>query len=405
MKLEKNRVAATIVVAVSALLATAAIAGCGTRIYRGTNSPPSGPPAKPASPTQQVEQPQAPLGPGQVGSLAQVPWGQIGPGWALADYTTGNHQVPAPVTLYMIDPEGGRYQLYHWPATALPWTLIAWSGDKTRVLFTGESTRSLHELTIATGRVTSFTLPADVTYVLGYTRPDGENILAAQDGIVRYSLTGVVQGRLSVDNAAFDTIVSSPDGLTEIVNGSSGVELVSNAGKIVRQLPVPGTNPGIGCTPVRWWNASDVLVMCRPNNGTFEPQLWAVPVNGTTPMPVTQARTGTGPDLGDFNAWQLPSGLYLDALGACGTTFIGKQSANGAVQVVNVPGSSGDNEAVEASASRLLVRETSGCVPSSSLVWFDPATNTVQQVLTAEPNAIGVYSVVAFDADGEQPQG
>jgi hypothetical protein len=39
----------------------------------------------------------------------------------------------------------------------------------------------------------------------------------------------------------------------------------------------------------------------------------------------------------------------------------------------------------------------------SSLVWFDPTTGSVQQVLTPQPASIGVASAVAFNADGEEP--
>jgi hypothetical protein len=39
--------------------------------------------------------------------------------------------------------------------------------------------------------------------------------------------------------------------------------------------------------------------------------MWLVPASGGAPTALT-LRTGRGFDLGDFNAWQLSSSLYLD---------------------------------------------------------------------------------------------
>ena len=196
--------------------------------------------------------------------------------------------------------------------------MIDWSGDKGRVLLEqpGTSLLTVHELTIATGQVTTFTLPSAVTAVLGYTRPDGDNILVAQNGIARYSLTGVFQASLS-QGGPNESVVSSLNGLTEIVGGGTGVELVSNAGGVVRSLPVPGTdsNEG-GCQPVRWWNASDLLVFCMPSPGPSmfsAARLWLVPVSGAPPTALTPQRTMGSPDYGDVDAWQLSRGLYVQA--------------------------------------------------------------------------------------------
>jgi hypothetical protein len=182
------------------------------------------------------------------------------------------------------------------PGTGPAPSAIDWSGDKTRVLLEqpGTSLLTMHELTIATGQVTTFTLPSAVTAVLGYTRPDGDNILVAQNGIARYSLTGVFQASLS-QAGPNESVVSSLNGLTEIVGGGAGVELVSNASGVVRSLPVPGTdsNEG-GCQPVRWWNASDVLVFCMPSPGPSmfsAARLWLVPVSGAPPTGVTPQRS------------------------------------------------------------------------------------------------------------------
>jgi hypothetical protein len=344
-----------------------------------------------------------------------VPWAQIGRGWALAVYTTGSPptggDIAAPVTLYMIDPEGGMYQIYQWSATTDPWKLIDWSGDKTRVLLYDPENNSpatetiLHQLTLATGQITTFTLPAASSQVMGYTRPDGENILVAQNGIVRYSLSGVLQAQLiEAGSGPFLTALSSANGPTEVVNNGSGLELISNAGGVIRPLPVPGAQE-YTCEPMRWWSATDVLVSCNPSD-TMTEQLWIVPVSGAAPTVLTPARTAGGPDHADRDAWQFPTGLYLEAVGSCPPMIIGKQAANGTVQDVSVPGSSSGNVVIATSGSQMLVRGFGWCqgsVSDSTLVWFNPATGSVQQVLTGQPASLGVVSAVAFNADGEEP--
>jgi TolB protein len=242
--------------------------------------------AHPDAPAHSTPTSQPTLAAGQVGTLAQVPWAQIGPGWALVVYTTGNPatgtDIAGPVTLYMIDPEGGKYQIYQWPATTDPWSLIDWSPDKTRALLYDPQTSSttLHQLTMATGQITTFTLPVATSQVVGYTRLDGENILVAQNGIVRYNLSGVPQKHLiTAPNSGFLSALSSADGLTEVVNNGSGLELISNAGGVIRPLPVPGAQE-YTCEPTRWWDSADVLVSCTPN-GMMTEQLWVVPVSGS----------------------------------------------------------------------------------------------------------------------------
>jgi hypothetical protein len=80
-------------------------------------------------------------GAGRTASGAAVPWSLVGPGWALVTYTTATLYAARPeagaTTLYLVDPAGGKYVLYHWPhvpadgGVDLP---LAWSGDGTRAL-------------------------------------------------------------------------------------------------------------------------------------------------------------------------------------------------------------------------------------------------------------------------------
>ena len=127
---------------------------------------------------------------GQAGPASAVPWSKVGPGWALAMYSAsqggeGVKPKAGPSTLYLVDPQGGRYKLITWSARSprAHWDLVGWSGDVSRALFgtspglVSTGREHIYQLQLRSGKVTGFTLPAKVTAV-GYTRPDGLNILA-----------------------------------------------------------------------------------------------------------------------------------------------------------------------------------------------------------------------------------
>jgi TolB protein len=354
---------------------------------------------------------------GQVGSRAEVPWGKVGPGWALAMYSAsqggeGVRPKSGPSTLYLVNPAGGRYSLSAWSARSARsrWYLQAWSGDASRALFTSAPAwgstvpEHVYQLQLRTGAITGFTLPARVTAV-GYTRPDGLNILAEEGTptsldskitLLRYNLAGQLQKALATVTG-LGQVAYQPAG-AEIAAGSlRGLELISNQGGVIRSLPVPGARNG--CGAVRWWSAGTILASCS-TPGSAGPRLWLVPASGAAPAALTPARTGHGFDFGDFNAWQLPSGLYLDGFGACGTLVIGRQPTRGPEQMVSVPGSA-SSVIVTATGSRLMVERINGCSPGTSLVWFNPATRALTIAIPAGHNQHGVVGVVPYLVTGK----
>jgi hypothetical protein len=363
-----------------------------------------------ASPGSTASAPE--LGAGQTGSLASVPWSRVGPGWTLAMFSRNSGGEGAAVkygatTLYLVDPKGGRYSLRTWPArnVAWQWQLLAWSGDTRRALFTslGASDQvQVHQLQLRTGRVSTFSVPADMT-VLGYTRPDGLNILmskwqsAGRGTLQRYSLTGRLQKSLArVDSAA--AVAYQPAGAKLAAGEKNGLALVSNGGDIVRRLPVPGVR--YGCNPVRWWTASTILASCMGTTSQPWQRLWLVPVSGARPSAFTPVRSGPTFDLGDFNAWQLPGGLYLDAAQGCGAGTIGLQPARGPERQVQVPGAASE-VIVNATRTRLEVERFGGCVAGTSMVWFNPATRAVQVTLGTHGTEHGVESAVPYFVTGK----
>jgi hypothetical protein len=330
-----------------------------------------------------------------------VPWAEVGAGWTLAEYSasTGGGVMPhrdGATTLYLVNPRGAKNALYRWPAGQADWTLLDWSGDKTRALFLGPTLNAVGQLVLATGQFISFKLPSG-TQPISYTRPEGTAILATEqaggtDKLLRYSLAGrLEQAVMSGSPGSADAAIYSPNGATLVVNGAKALEVLRNNGSAVRSLMVPGYPT---CQPVRWWNVTTILASCTGPG--HSPRLWLVPVTGARPSALTPERNANGPDYGDIGAWPLPSGLYLQAVGACGVIFIAKQISSGSVAVVNVPQTTGnDNQIVTALGPRLLVRAQTSCEPSTSLLWFNPASDAVQMLIRAPARIEGVLAAVA----------
>lgn len=344
------------------------------------------------------------LGVGQVGARTLVPWAKVGRGWILAEYSASvapeSSAKPrlGPVSLYLIDPAGGRYLMYRWAAhkeQGLP-ELIDWSPDASRALIVppqnaaGNTPTRVLQLTLATGRVTAFDVPENI-YPQAYAEPGGQAMLATsgdQKGkLIRYCLTG---RRGPVLANTEDLGFAQSDSGIVAVSWTRGISLVDAMGRVIRRLPVPGIRAAGGCGPSRWWNTRTVLAVCQGHG------LWLVPADGSAPRHLTPARNGDGADpFGDTGAWALPSGLYLQALGACSALFIVKQLPTGQVKAVNISGTTGNNNRIIGSlGTRLLVRAQTGCPGSDSLLWLDPATRAVQMLLPAPRDVIGVLAAI-----------
>jgi hypothetical protein len=201
---------------------------------------------------------------------ASVPWDRVGAGWVLTQYASAAPEGGSgPAALYLISPGGTRYQLARWPDWRSAPQLVAWSPDGQRALFQVFSGQGGAEmLTLATGQVNTFVMPGEASPI-GFTTPDGLNIVAGQPSgsgtsLARYSLSGRLVKALGY--SADGQVLYAPSG-TEFVTGSSnGLKLASNSGALVRGLPVPGTSAN-SCNPVRWWNGPGVLrtaEQCHP---------------------------------------------------------------------------------------------------------------------------------------------
>jgi hypothetical protein len=365
------------------------------------------------------------VGPGPAAPRSAVPWTLVGPGWALALYNDGTTSPLAPTTsLYLVDPRGGKYSLRKWPANGrylagIPlaeWNLQAWSGDGNRALFTTTGTpqdprQQVYQLDLKTGRGTSLSLPAGST-VIGYTRPHGAGILIQPQGAGPAFASSIIYPR-NPDNLAgprrivhlagralAGAVYSANGKLLAVPVVPGDLMLARKSGQVVRLLPVPDA---INCEPVRWWTASTILASCNARaNDDF--RLWLVPASGAPPAALTPQRPLSGPDQGDFAAWQLTDGLYLNAQGPnCAGPRIAERLGHGHVRIINVPGF-GSAVIAAAMPTRLLVQLSMPCHgPGSSLAWFDPASRSLTMVLAMRGNGQDeVVSVLPFYVQGRR---
>ena len=418
--------------AVAAVIALAAVAVGGYLAFgRGHNSPASG---QPASSGSTGPAPVQMLGAGKTGPRSAVPWSLVGAGWVLAEFSPGQPgSGGGPVSTYLVDPKGGRYTIApNWPASTAT-TLIAWSGNIKTALFStasGAST-SYSLLDVRSGTASQLNLPAGVA-VAGFTRPDGLNLLAVQQGparykLERYDLNGVYQATLATmarrgtQPQWTGTCSSSCGALSSpgapgtgagagdfAVWGIAGdeMQLVDNAGGVVRRLHVPHSGSPSSCTPVSWWDSSTVLASCAETGQPGESRLWLIPVGGGTPTPETLA-SGSGSGAGVYTgAWQAGGQVYVTATSSSqcpsapsgpGGLGVFRLASSGSDSPVSVPGSTSYHNAIlGSSGGRLLVLAQTSCPGTATLEWFNPSAGSTQPLLPGASGQAGVVAAVAY---------
>ncbi|WP_297737360.1 hypothetical protein [Mycobacterium sp.] len=396
------------IVAVAAVLA----AGCSSATGSTAAHSPSGSPVVAAQPAAHgVEAP-----------IEAIPWSQVGPGWMLALWSPAiSHRPgvkPAPTepnpdtvttTLYLVDPAGGRYPISTFPPGSDA-RLVDWSNDGGHALFYATKPGSLSVGTaiavdLRNGKQVTFTVVDGSP--IGYARPDGTAVLIGKgrygegSSLQRVDLAGNQELTYPLGQDYKGGALPTPDG-TQLVRGSSkGLALVGNDGSPLKALQVPGTLTA--CSPVRWWTSTVVLARCTdaaPFSSTG--QLWQVPVDGTTPTALTAVNSAQGDDpgfkgdYGDVDAWQLPSGTFLQSIGACGTMFLSRLTPDGHTTRVKIPGVSDSVLVNGVTGDKLVLVATAGCGPGTSLLAYDPATNTYTTLLGPTVNGGSVTQAIVY---------
>jgi hypothetical protein len=355
-------------------------------------------------------------------AVKDVPWSKVGPGWMLATWNPATGHGPGPLspgewpvsalttTLYLIDPAGARYAITTFPPTGngpRP-RLVDWSGDGSHALFYLSDKKgpgpNVVSVDLHTGAQTTLTVDG----IPSYTRPDGKAILVktrddGKDTLKRVDLAGNLQFTYPTAQLGsagrFGGYLESPDGTQLVLSTAdpgnqqaprpNSLVVMRNDGVVVRELPSP--MPGGTCHPVRWWTSTVILAHCTADSGG---QLWQVPLDGGAPTALTAVNSGHGDDpgfkgdYGDGDAWQLPSGTFLQSAGACGSIFLSRLTPDKHTTRVTPPGMDSSVLVAGATADKLLLVGKVGCGGTTSLVAYDPATNT-DTVLLGPPVTSG----------------
>ncbi|OMC18362.1 hypothetical protein A5736_14760 [Mycobacterium sp. SP-6446] len=370
---------------------------------------------RPAAETQ-------PAAHGVEAAIGTIPWSQVGPGWMLALWSPaishrpgekGAPDEPDPATvtttLYLVDPAGGRYPITTFPAGSTA-RLVDWSADGSHVLVSAFKPGSLQDHTaiavdLRDGKQTTFSVVDGGP--IGYARPDGTAMLIgkghfpARPSLERVDLAGNRELTYPLGQDYRGGALPTPDGAQLVLGSSKGLALMGSDGTPGKQLPVPGNLTT--CSPVRWWTSTVVLARCSDDNRfSHTIQLWQVPVDGTAPTALTAVNSGGGNDpgfsgdLGDTDAWQLPSGTFTQSIGGCGTVFLSRLTSDGHATRVKVPGVSNSVIVNGVSGDKLVLVATAGCGPGTSLLAYDPAANTFSTLLGPTVNGGSVTQAIVF---------
>jgi hypothetical protein len=356
-------------------------------------------------------------------AITDVPWSDVGPGWTLATWNPATSHEPGPptpgeitadeaaTTLYLVDPDGNRYAITQFPPSGdhARISLLDWSGDGSHALFGEEypAPSSAILVDLHTGSQTTI----DVDGYPEFTRPDGKAILVSNDDdgdkpgtLRRIDLDGNEQMTYPVENLGEAGLfggshLESPDGTQLVLGTDRSLVVMRNDGTIVRTLPTPMSDAD--CRPVRWWTTDVVLTHCYGNRSSAS-QLWTVPLDGSAPAALTAPNDGQGTDpgfkgdYGDGIAWQLPSGTFLQSAGACGTMFLSRLTPDGHTSRVNVPDMSDSVRVAGVSGDKLALLGKVGCGGTTSLVAYDPATNTSTVLLGPPVNGGAVTEALPY---------
>ena len=128
-----------------------------------------------------------------------------------------------------------------------------------------------------------------------------------------------------------------------------------------------------------------------------ESQLWQVPLAGGAPTALTPVN---GHGLGYLNAWQLPSGTFLDDVPGCGGDGLLFRLTNDMQTTqVDVPGVDHGKTvvAIGVTADKLVLKTRGNCgSPDTSLRTYDPAANTSTVLLGPPLNGGDVHTVILY---------
>ncbi|NHZ70063.1 MAG: hypothetical protein GWP18_00300, partial [Proteobacteria bacterium] len=193
-----------------------------------------------------------------------VDWNLVGPRWTLVLYEARDvvTMTAAPTVLYLVDPDGTRYEVASWPSGG-PYEILDWAGSGDTAMLNRSGTEAVI-VDLHTG-VETGTVPLPFDYYgppAAFTSPTGKNVVVLTDDgaiqrVERHTRSGTVLAVLGEQTTPSDVRRSLEwlygyDGAFALVKHSGRIELVENDGTFVRGLWTP---MGRTCAPVRWWTA------------------------------------------------------------------------------------------------------------------------------------------------------
>jgi hypothetical protein len=129
---------------------------------------------------------------------------------------------------------------------------------------------------------------------------------------------------------------------------------------------------------VRWWDATRLLEWCGPRGDLSL-------VDPTSGRSHRLTRDHGRSDFGHVDARRAGGRLYVQVAGACGYTFVGRQTDRGTVKHLRVPGAVGSVNLVDVVGNDLVLQHATSCDgdrPRASLVRFDPVHHVETPLLT-----------------------
>jgi TolB protein len=299
-------------------------------------------------------------------SRDSIPWADVGFGWYVVLYDsskaapTGPGDVrEGPVVLYLVAPDGTRYETASWAPDARPWRIVDVRSDGTAAIVQGSAATPddnewvLVDLPTGVMQTVHEASFPEVTYGWGsyvkLTKPTGTNVVVYRsDGVDEWlerrspggSLLATLYQQTYVDWVGSLRWMYGHDGTTALVTHHGGIALIQNDGTPIRELWVPMDHV---CEPVRWWDADTFLATCYGqgpgsapldeygNPHTFYGRLWLLEIDGTAGAPLTEYPADP-PFVGDFgysDAWPSGPDTLLQWTGDCGAAQIAALQADG----------------------------------------------------------------------------
>lgn len=288
---------------------------------------------------------------------SQVPWDEVGDGWEVVLYdssraapTSEEDVRDGPAVLYLVDPDGGLYEIASWAVGQHPGLIDATPAPALVVTVGSNLDEPVYEWVDLhsgdTSEVATFGFQ-DTRYLnawplMSLTRPTGANVVVLrsdgeQEWLERRSADGtglgVVYERPHQESGESLSWLYGYDGRTIVVGDDESLTLISNQGSVIRELSVPSDTR---CGPVRFWDADTVLAVCygqtaatAPLDNTGEPhtffgRLWLIDVASSSATALTELpdQPPVIADFGYHDAWPADGEVLLQWSGDCGASSV-----------------------------------------------------------------------------------